>query len=90
MAELRFQMAGNIIGDSDKAVIVRVDWGNRGNPGGEGEEENRRLIDPFNTLAAHGERQPSWDESGRFEASPLGQVWAGVLRGERAPELHEA
>ncbi|KAI8450642.1 hypothetical protein BY996DRAFT_6457953 [Phakopsora pachyrhizi] len=24
-----------------------------------------------------------WDESGRLEASPLGQVWAGVLRGER-------
>ncbi|KAI8442687.1 hypothetical protein BY996DRAFT_6585742, partial [Phakopsora pachyrhizi] len=23
---------------------------------------------------------PSWDESGRLEASPLGQVWAGVLR----------
>ncbi|CAH7688891.1 hypothetical protein PPACK8108_LOCUS23930 [Phakopsora pachyrhizi] len=25
---------------------------------------------------------PSWDESGRLEASPLGQVWAGLLMGK--------
>ncbi|CAH7677524.1 hypothetical protein PPACK8108_LOCUS12689 [Phakopsora pachyrhizi] len=28
------------------------------------------------------ETMPSWDESGRLEASPLGQVWAGLLMGK--------
>ncbi|CAH7681932.1 hypothetical protein PPACK8108_LOCUS14607 [Phakopsora pachyrhizi] len=56
---------------------------------GEGEEENRRLVDPFDLLMGKDKYEsigqgvddgPSWDESGRIEASPLGQVWAGVLR----------
>ncbi|CAH7671661.1 hypothetical protein PPACK8108_LOCUS6460 [Phakopsora pachyrhizi] len=41
------------------------------------------VTDPFYELIKRGgwkETMPSWDESGRLEASPLGQVWAGVLR----------
>ncbi|KAI8447388.1 hypothetical protein BY996DRAFT_6439503 [Phakopsora pachyrhizi] len=105
MAELRFQIAGNIIGDSDKAVIAIQEWcpADQGKEWrqllkGEGEEDNWRLVDPFDVC--HSESRllmgkdkyeligqggvekgvddgPSWDESGRIEASPLGQVWAG-------------
>ncbi|KAI8446734.1 hypothetical protein BY996DRAFT_6576160 [Phakopsora pachyrhizi] len=62
MAELRIQMAGKIINDSVKSVIVRGDRGNRGNPelvprrsgesleelAEEEGEENHRLDNAFN------------------------------------------
>ncbi|KAI8453840.1 hypothetical protein BY996DRAFT_6596981 [Phakopsora pachyrhizi] len=92
------QIEGNIIGDSDKAVIAIQEWrpADQGKERrqllkGEGEEENWRLVDPFDTKGASQESscswgktsmnrlgKPSWDESGRIEASPLGQVWAGT------------
>ncbi|KAI8451332.1 hypothetical protein BY996DRAFT_6466512 [Phakopsora pachyrhizi] len=88
---------GNIIGDSDKAAIQEWRPADQGKEWrqllkGEGEEENRRLVDPFDLLMGKDKYEsigqggvekgvddgPSWDESGRIEASPLGQVWAGT------------
>ncbi|CAH7689942.1 hypothetical protein PPACK8108_LOCUS25129 [Phakopsora pachyrhizi] len=43
------------------------------------------VTDLFYELIKRGgwkETMPSWDESGRLEASPLGQVWAGLLMGK--------
>ncbi|KAI8453517.1 hypothetical protein BY996DRAFT_6527793 [Phakopsora pachyrhizi] len=86
MAELRFQIAGNIIGDSDKAVIAIQEWcpADQGKEWrqllkGEGEEENWRLVDPFDLLMGKDKYESIGQvgsllrpEAGQISASPAG------------------